>query len=131
MIRQIRFLKGECGWVNFPDGAIKPGVVNGNEVIIIIIIIIIINIFIIIIIIIVCIIIITIIFIIIIIIITTTCRKPKGLYKKGNHWNFTLLYKKNGTSCYWRRCAYNHDNNYYKMISSAKSDECVVHMDTI
>ena len=26
MIRQIRFLKGECGWVNFPDGAIKPGV---------------------------------------------------------------------------------------------------------
>ena len=33
MIRQIRFLKGECGWVNFPDGAIKPGVVNGNEVI--------------------------------------------------------------------------------------------------
>ena len=33
MIRQIRFLKGECGWVNFPDGAIKPGVVYGNEVI--------------------------------------------------------------------------------------------------
>ena len=33
MIQQIRFLKGECGWVNFPDGAIKPGVVNGNEVI--------------------------------------------------------------------------------------------------
>ena len=33
MIRQIRFLKGECGWVNFPDGAIKPEVVNGNEVI--------------------------------------------------------------------------------------------------
>ena len=33
MIRQIRFLKGECGWVNFPAGAIKPGVVNGNEVI--------------------------------------------------------------------------------------------------
>ena len=33
MIRQIRFLKGECGWVNFPDGAIKPGVVKGNEVI--------------------------------------------------------------------------------------------------
>ena len=33
MIRQIRFLEGECGWVNFPDGAIKPGVVNGNEVI--------------------------------------------------------------------------------------------------
>ena len=33
MIRQIRFLKGECGWVNLPDGAIKPGVVNGNEVI--------------------------------------------------------------------------------------------------
>ena len=33
MIKQIRFLKGECGWVNFPDGAIKPRVVNGNEVI--------------------------------------------------------------------------------------------------
>ena len=33
MIRQIRFLKGECGWVHFPDGAIKPGVVYGNEVI--------------------------------------------------------------------------------------------------
>ena len=33
MIRQIRFLKGECGWVNFPNGAIKSGVVNGNEVI--------------------------------------------------------------------------------------------------
>ena len=33
MIRQICFLKGECGWVNFPDGAIKPGVVYGNEVI--------------------------------------------------------------------------------------------------
>ena len=33
MIRQIRFLKGECGWVNFPNGAIKPGVVYGNEVI--------------------------------------------------------------------------------------------------
>ena len=33
MIRQIRFLKGEFGWVNFPDGAVKPGVVNGNEVI--------------------------------------------------------------------------------------------------
>ena len=33
MIRQIRFLKGECGWVNFPHGAIKSGVVNGNEVI--------------------------------------------------------------------------------------------------
>ena len=33
MIRQIRFLKGECGWVNFPDGAIKPGAVKGNEVI--------------------------------------------------------------------------------------------------
>ena len=33
MIRQIRFLKGECGWVNFPDGAIKQGIVNGNEVI--------------------------------------------------------------------------------------------------
>ena len=33
MIRQIRFLKGEWGWVNFSDGAIKPGVVNGNEVI--------------------------------------------------------------------------------------------------
>ena len=33
MIRQICFLKGECGWVNFPDGAIKLGVVNGNEVI--------------------------------------------------------------------------------------------------
>ena len=33
MMRQIRFLKGECGWVNFPDGVIKPGVVNGNEVI--------------------------------------------------------------------------------------------------
>ena len=32
MIRQIRFLKGECGWVNFPDGTIKR-VVNGNEVI--------------------------------------------------------------------------------------------------
>ena len=31
MIRQIRFLKGECRWVNFPDGAIKPGVVNGND----------------------------------------------------------------------------------------------------
>ena len=33
MIRQIRFLKGECGWVNFPNGAIKPGIVNDNEVI--------------------------------------------------------------------------------------------------
>ena len=33
MILQICFLKGECGWVNFPDGAIKPGVVNGNVVI--------------------------------------------------------------------------------------------------
>ena len=33
MIRQIHFLKGECGWVNFPNGTIKPGVVNGNEVI--------------------------------------------------------------------------------------------------
>ena len=33
MIRQIHFLKGECRWVNFPDGAIKPGVVYGNEVI--------------------------------------------------------------------------------------------------
>ena len=33
MLRQIRLLKGECGWVNFPDGAIKPRVVNGNEVI--------------------------------------------------------------------------------------------------
>ena len=34
MIRQIiRFLKGERRWVNFPDGAIKPAVVNGNEVI--------------------------------------------------------------------------------------------------
>ena len=33
MIRQIRFLKGECGWVNFPNGAIKPGVIYGNEVI--------------------------------------------------------------------------------------------------
>ena len=33
MIRQIRFLKGECGWVNFPDGAIKLVAVNGNEVI--------------------------------------------------------------------------------------------------
>ena len=33
MIRQIRFLKGECGWVNFPDGAIKLGAVHGNEVI--------------------------------------------------------------------------------------------------
>ena len=33
MIRQIRFLKVECGWVNFPNGAIKPGVVYGNEVI--------------------------------------------------------------------------------------------------
>ena len=33
MVRQIRFLKGECGWVNFPDGAIKPGVVYGNELI--------------------------------------------------------------------------------------------------
>ena len=32
MIRQIRFLKGECGWVNFPDGAMKPGVVYGIEV---------------------------------------------------------------------------------------------------
>ena len=32
MIRQI-WLKGECRWVNIPDGAIKPGVVNGNEVI--------------------------------------------------------------------------------------------------
>ena len=27
------FLQGECEWVNFPDGAIKPGIVNGNEVI--------------------------------------------------------------------------------------------------
>ena len=33
MIRQIRFLKGKCGWVNLPNGAIKPGVVNRNEVI--------------------------------------------------------------------------------------------------
>ena len=33
MIRQIRFLKGESGRVNFPDGAIKPGIVYGNEVI--------------------------------------------------------------------------------------------------
>ena len=33
MIRHICFLKGECGWVNFPDGAIKPGVVNGNQII--------------------------------------------------------------------------------------------------
>ena len=33
MIRQIGFLKGERGWVNFPHGAIKPVVVNGNEVI--------------------------------------------------------------------------------------------------
>ena len=33
MFQQIRFLKGECGSVNFPDGAIKPGVVYGNEVI--------------------------------------------------------------------------------------------------
>ena len=33
MIRQIRSLTGECGQVNFPDGAIKPGVVYGNEVI--------------------------------------------------------------------------------------------------
>ena len=33
MIQLIRFLKGECGWVNFPDGAIKPGVVYGNAVI--------------------------------------------------------------------------------------------------
>ena len=33
MIRQIHFLKGECGWVNFLNGAIKPGVVYGNEVI--------------------------------------------------------------------------------------------------
>ena len=35
MIRQIHFLKGECGWANFPDGAIKPGVkvFNGNEVV--------------------------------------------------------------------------------------------------
>ena len=33
MIQQIRFLKGECRWVNFPDGAIKPGVVYGYEVI--------------------------------------------------------------------------------------------------
>ena len=33
MIRQIRFLQGEGGWVKFPDGAIKPGVVYGNEVI--------------------------------------------------------------------------------------------------
>ena len=27
-----RFLKDECGWVNFPDRAIKLGVVKGNEV---------------------------------------------------------------------------------------------------
>ena len=33
MIRQIHFLKGELVWVNFPAGTIKPGVVNGNEVI--------------------------------------------------------------------------------------------------
>ena len=33
MTRQICFLNGECGWVNFSDGAIKPGVLNGNEVI--------------------------------------------------------------------------------------------------
>ena len=26
-------LKDVCGWVNFPDGTIKPGVVYGNEVI--------------------------------------------------------------------------------------------------
>ena len=32
MIRQIRLLKGECGWINFPNGSIQPGVVNGNEV---------------------------------------------------------------------------------------------------
>ena len=28
MIRQIRFLKGECGWVNFPNGTIKSEVTN-------------------------------------------------------------------------------------------------------
>ena len=33
MIRQIHFLNGECGWVNFPNVDIKPGVVYGNEVI--------------------------------------------------------------------------------------------------
>ena len=33
MIRQIRFLKGECGWANPPDGATKLGAANGNEVI--------------------------------------------------------------------------------------------------
>ena len=33
MFRQICFLKGECGWVNFFDNAIKLGVVNGDEVI--------------------------------------------------------------------------------------------------
>ena len=32
MIQQIRFLKDECGWVNFPNRAIKLGVVKGNEV---------------------------------------------------------------------------------------------------
>ena len=32
MIRHIHSLKSECGWVNFPDGAIKPRVVNGNEI---------------------------------------------------------------------------------------------------
>ena len=33
MIRQIRFLKSECGWVNFPDDAIKLGIVICNEII--------------------------------------------------------------------------------------------------
>ena len=33
VLTNLFFFKGECGWVNFPHGAIKPGVVNGNEVI--------------------------------------------------------------------------------------------------
>ena len=33
MFREICFFKGECRWVNFPDGTIKPEVVNGNKVI--------------------------------------------------------------------------------------------------
>ena len=32
MIQQIRFLKDESGWVNFPECAIKLGFVKGNEV---------------------------------------------------------------------------------------------------
>ena len=33
MIQQVCFVKGEGGWVNFSDGAIKLGVITGNGVI--------------------------------------------------------------------------------------------------